>query len=54
MEKRKVIVLPVNENNTFLTVIFAVHIEHKLDYALSLVLMSPRGTRTSSRLDTIV
>ena len=54
MAKRKVIVLPVNENNTFFTVIFAVNIELKLDYALCLVLMSPRGTRSNSRLDPIV
>ena len=54
MEKRKVIVLPVNENNPFSKVIFAVHIDLKHYYAFNLALLSKRGTRSYSRLDAIV
>ena len=39
----RVIVLPVHENNTFLKVIYAVHIDLKRDYAFKLVLTSTRG-----------
>ena len=54
MAKRKVIVLPVDENNTFLKFIYAVRIDLKFDYTFSLVLMSMSGTRSYSRLDPIV
>ena len=53
MARRKVIVLPVDENNTFLKFIYALRIDLKFDYAFSLVLMSTRGTRSHSRLGTI-
>ena len=53
MAKRKVIVLPVDENNTILKFNYAVRIDLKLDYAVSLVLMSTRGTRSYSRVDPI-
>ena len=51
---RKVIVLPVNENNTFRKVLYAVQIDLKLDFAFNLILMSTQGTRSNSRLDSIV
>ena len=54
MAKRKVIVLPVDENNTFLKFIYAVRIDLKFDYTFSLVLMSMSGTRSYSRLEPIV
>ena len=54
MAKRKIIVFPVNENNTFLKVIHAVHIDPKLDYAFNFVLKSTRGTRSNARLDPIL
>ena len=41
-KKRKFIVLPVTKNNTFSKVIFAVHIDLKLDYAFSFVSMFTR------------
>ena len=53
MAKRKVIVLPVNENNIFSKVNYAVHIDLKLDYAFNLVLMSTRGTRSNSGVEPI-
>ena len=37
LAKRKVIVLPIKENSTFLKVLYAVHIDHKLDCAFNLV-----------------
>ena len=54
MAKRKVIVFPVNENNTFLKVLYAVHIDLKLDIAFNLVLLSTRGVRSNFRLDPVV
>ena len=53
MTKEKVIILPVNENNPFLKVVYAVHIDLKLDYAFNLVLLSTRVRRIFSRLDQI-
>ena len=54
MAKRKYNVLPVNESNIFLKVIYAVGIDVKFDYAFNIVLMSTRGTRSNSRLDLFV
>ena len=54
MAKRKVIVLSVNEINTFLKVLYAVHIDLKLDIAFNFVLLSTRGVRSISRLYPIV
>ena len=53
MVERKVIVLPAKENSTFLKVVYAVHIDLKLDYAFYLVLLSTRVRRIFSRLDQI-
>ena len=54
MAKRKVFVPQVNENSTFVNVIYAVQIDLKLDYAFSLVLLSTRGTRSNLGLEPIV
>ena len=54
MAKQKLIVLPKTWNNTFLKVIYGVHFDLRLDYALNLVFMSTRGTRSYSRLDPLL
>ena len=54
LAKREKNVLPVNENNTFLKVNYAVGIYLKFDYAFNLVLLSARDRRSKSGLDPIV
>ena len=53
MAKGKVIVVPVNENNTFSKFIYAVGLDLKFDNAFNLVLLSTWGTKSYATLNSL-